>query len=670
MGNREQDGLSDGKSPINSGGESDLLEDQLVAPSALYIVDSDWRITGLSSDAEEYWRRQKRKVLGAGFWELLPEGEYPCKIMLEKALAERQPIHFIHALPFLDSSVEVNAIPLSGGGLAILLTDISEKKRQDETLAFQAYLLSEISDAVISTDYDLNIISLNKAAEQIYGWKAAEVLGKNADTIFKAEFVGISAAETVYKLRKDGHIEIEVIHRRKDGSKLNVLSKITQLYDKDGRPIGTVGVNRDITELKRQHEILNKSRQHDKMLAELTSRLLECDNIEVILQDICRSVMLYLSFDIFMAFLTDPGNKELRFHSSSGLPESEAEMHRWIAYGRELGDEAAQNKRRIVRGDLGKSRRGAAGTPAPDGLTAYVCYPLISNDKILGAVGFGSKKKAFLTDEELSFISVISNDISIVMSRLAVIRALAESEERAQVLVERLKTADRNKNDFLNSLSHELRNPLATIVAGLSLLEVSDKAKSGEIMEALKSQTGQLCRLVDDLLDLTRMTNNKIILKKERVDIRVLILSSVKAHQALFNEKGVRLETDFEPTPLYVDGDTARLMQIVGNLLQNAHKYTDRGGMVLIRAFREEDRAIIIVRDTGIGIAPEFFTSLFEPFIQGDLTSDRLNSGLGLGLSIVKGIVELHGGTVTAHSDGIGKGASFTIALPLAEGNG
>jgi signal transduction histidine kinase len=172
---------------------------------------------------------------------------------------------------------------------------------------------------------------------------------------------------------------------------------------------------------------------------------------------------------------------------------------------------------------------------------------------------------------------------------------------------------------------------------------------------------------VDDLLDLTRMTNNKIVLKKERVDIRTLIWSSVKAHQALFDEKGVRIKTDFEPTPLYVDGDAARLMQIIGNLLQNAHKYTDRGGMVLIRAFEEENKAVIIVRDTGIGIAPEFIPSLFEPFIQGDLVTDRLNSGLGLGLSIVKGIVEMHGGAVAAQSDGIGKGAAFTIDLPLAE---
>jgi PAS domain-containing protein len=196
MGIRERDGLSDGKSPTNSGGETDLFEDLQVMPGALYITDGGWRITGLCSDTEEYWRRRNRNPLGAWLWELLPEIEHhPCRKLLEKAMTERRPIRFINTTPFMKTSVEVDAIPISGGGLAVFLHDISEKRRQEETLAYQAYLLSEISDAVISTDNDFCINSWNKAAELIYGWKASEVLGKNADTVFKAEFVGISAAE-------------------------------------------------------------------------------------------------------------------------------------------------------------------------------------------------------------------------------------------------------------------------------------------------------------------------------------------------------------------------------------------------------------------------------------------------------------------------------------------
>jgi PAS domain S-box-containing protein len=657
MGNQEKD--------IKPDSREDEYENLPVSPGALYIVDGNWTIVDVGCDTAEWWLARNINAVGTRLWDLIPEAmHFPYRAILDKALAEHQPARFVNTTHFLKTSLEVNALPVSGGGLAILFVDISERKYQEETLAYQAYLFSEISEAVISTGFDFCINSWNRAAELIYGWTAAEVIGKNADTIFKAEFVSIPAAKAVETLRRNGRIEIEVIHKRKDGSKLNVLSKITQLYDKNGHPNGTVGINRDISEQKKQQAALIKSRQHDKMLAELTSRLLECENIEIILHDICRSVMLCLDLDVYMSFLTDIENNQFDLHSYSGLPEQELEMAKWVSFGLDISGIAATKKTRVVRGDIGGTHRLKTAVPAPEGLLVYICYPMISKGRIIGTLSFGSRRRGFLTDDEFSFLNVISNDIAIAMSRIAASNALTESEERSLMLVEKLKAADRNKNEFLNSLSHELRNPLATIVAGLSLLEVTDKAGEREVMGALKSQIGQLCRLVDDLLDLTRMTNNKIKLKLERIDIRTLIQSSVKAHQALFDEIGIRLEAEIEDQPLYADGDTARLMQIIGNLLHNAQKYTDSGGTVSVRACEDAGRVLIVVRDTGIGIAPEFLPSLFEPFMQGDLAFDRLNSGLGLGLSIVKGIVEMHGGTVSAESDGLGKGAAFTISLP------
>ena len=252
------------------------------------------------------------------------------------------------------------------------------------------------------------------------------------------------------------------------------------------------------------------------------------------------------------------------------------------------------------------------------------------------------------------------------MSRSIVSKALEKSEARALALVEELKTADRSKNDYLNSLSHELRNPLATIVAGLSLLDISEEDRGNDIREALTSQVGQLCRLVDDLLDLTRMTNNKITLKLERVDVRALVLSSVKAHRALYEKSRVSLRADIGTQPLLVDGDPLRILQIIGNLLQNSIKFTDAGGIVSVRVYGEDGTALIVVEDNGIGISQEFLPFLFEPFKQAELSYDRHTNGLGLGLSISRGIAELHGGAVTAESAGLGRGAAFTIRLPLA----
>jgi PAS domain S-box-containing protein len=649
------------------GSDVELRESLEIITDAFYIVDSSWRIVDVNRETEEWWRHKNRDVLGAELWDLLPEASnYPGRKKMEDAMTEQKAVRFINSTPFLNACLEVNVIPMAGGGLAIYFSDVSGKKRHEETLSYQAYLLNEISDAVISTDNAFCVTSWNRAAELIYGWSAEEVLGKNADEIFKAIFVGITALDAVLTLQKNGFIEIEVIHERKDGSKINILSRITVLADEKGRPVGTVGINRDITESLKQEEALTKSIQRDKILAELTSRLLECEDTQSILQDVCTTAMHHLDFDMFLNYMADPVTNRLRLNTYDGFPEADAAKVRWIDYGQGVCGTVAQKKKRIICEDLQKSHDRKTAFFTLMGLTVYACYPLLSKNKVIGTLGFGSRKKEGVTEDELAFMNVLVNDISIAMSRFIFYRRLAESEERALTLVEELKTADRNKNEFLNSLSHELRNPLATIVAGLSLLEITDEAGRNEVKDALRSQIGQLCRLVDDLLDLTRMTNNKIKLKIERADIRQLVLSSVKAHRALFDEKGITLETDISAHPLYVDGDSARLMQIIGNLLQNSHKYTDRGGKVSVRVYSQDEKATIVVGDNGIGIEPEFLPHLFEPFKQADLTFDRLNSGLGLGLSIVKGIAQMHGGTVTAASAGLGKGAVFTISLPLA----
>jgi signal transduction histidine kinase len=171
---------------------------------------------------------------------------------------------------------------------------------------------------------------------------------------------------------------------------------------------------------------------------------------------------------------------------------------------------------------------------------------------------------------------------------------------------------------------------------------------------------------VDDLLNLTRITNNKIVLDKERVDLKELTLSVVTDSGLLFEEKKICLEAEINEEDICIDVDPVRIKQIIGNLLNNAMKFTNSGGTVKILVFRENNEAVICVKDNGIGIEPEFLPVLFEQFKQADVSIDRRNGGLGLGLSITKGIAELHGGTVSVQSDGMGKGALFCIRLPLS----
>jgi signal transduction histidine kinase len=227
---------------------------------------------------------------------------------------------------------------------------------------------------------------------------------------------------------------------------------------------------------------------------------------------------------------------------------------------------------------------------------------------------------------------------------------------------------DHRKNEFISTLSHELRNPLAAISAGLQLLDVTqDGVQAGKAKEIIKRQMNQLCHLVDDLLDITRIANNKIVLKKEKVEINILALSVADDQKPLFEEKRVRLITQTNNELLYLDADPVRLRQIIGNLLHNALKFSYNGGKTVLSVYKERNEAVICVTDNGIGIKPDILTKLFEPFMQLDTSLDRKNGGLGLGLSITKGIAELHGGYVEASSEGLGKGASFYIHLPLIQ---
>jgi signal transduction histidine kinase/CheY-like chemotaxis protein len=249
---------------------------------------------------------------------------------------------------------------------------------------------------------------------------------------------------------------------------------------------------------------------------------------------------------------------------------------------------------------------------------------------------------------------------------------LREQEKELRQALESLAEADRRKSEFLAMLSHELRNPLAPIVTGLHLLGRADAGspQARRARETIARQVTHLVRLVDDLLDITRISRGKIHLERRPVDLVGLVRHAAEDHAATVAARGVVLDVSLPaPGPLVVNADAARLTQAVGNLVSNAAKFTPGGGRVtvVVTAGGTDGarRATIRVRDTGIGIAPDVLPRLFQPFMQVETSLARTRGGLGLGLALVKALVELHGGTVGAASDGEGKGAEFTIELPL-----
>lgn len=237
-----------------------------------------------------------------------------------------------------------------------------------------------------------------------------------------------------------------------------------------------------------------------------------------------------------------------------------------------------------------------------------------------------------------------------------------------QAANEALREEGRRKSEFLAVLSHELRNPLAPIRNSVYILERA--APGGEqatrARQVIDRQAQHMTRLIDDLLDVTRIARGKVSLLRERVDLDALVRGTAEDHREQYSRNGIEMDVEGAGQPLWVNGDRTRLAQVFGNLLNNSAKFTPRGGRTVLSVeANEQGEAVVRVRDDGAGMSPETLERLFEPFSQGAQTIDRTRGGLGLGLALVKGLVEMHGGKVTAHSEGEGKGSELTVTLPM-----
>lgn len=261
-------------------------------------------------------------------------------------------------------------------------------------------------------------------------------------------------------------------------------------------------------------------------------------------------------------------------------------------------------------------------------------------------------------------VSPITDDRGKVVGASKIARDITDRKRAERTLLD----ADRQKNEFLATLAHELRNPLAPIRNSLNILRLAraDGPAAGRVLEMMERQVDHMVRLVDDLLEISRITTGKIELRLEPVEIAAVIRSAVETSRPLIEAGGHQLATTLPAEPLTVDGDPVRLSQVVANLLNNAAKYTEPGGQIWLSASREGAEVAISVRDTGIGISADFLPRVLEMFFQADRTRKNAQDGLGIGLALVKRLVEMHGGRIEAKSEGEGRGSEFILRLPLA----
>ncbi len=563
-----------------------------------------------------------------------------------------------------------------------------DRRRLQDALAVErerlAVTLQSIGDAVIATDTEGRVRTLNRVAEELTGWSQAEACGRQLGEVFRIvnEVTGAPAEDPVRKVLERAVVVGLANHTAlitRDGRRIAIADSAAPVRGLGGL-LGVVLVFRDVT-AERQAE-----QERD-----LTIDFLQLVNANTTTAGLIRSAAIF--------FQRQSGCEAvgIRLKEGDDYPYCEARgfPQRFLALESQLC--ARDGEGRVLRDGSGNPViecmcgnviRGRADPRMPfftengsfwtndttrllattqdadrqahtrnrcngEGYQSVALVPMRVGVERLGLLQLNDRRKGMFSPESIA-----------LWERLAGYLAVAVARSRAE---EALLEADRRKDEFLAVLSHELRNPLAPIRNGLYILERA--APGGEQARrahaTIDRQVGHLTRLVDDLLDVTRVVRGKVQLQRDRLEFGDLVRRAVEDHRHAFVASGVRLEARLHSEAMWLSADGTRIAQVVGNLLGNAAKFTPRGGRVELTLEREAGAALLRVRDTGVGITPEELTRLFQPFAQATQTLDRSHGGLGLGLALVKGLVELHGGTVSAASNGPGQGAEFTVRVPL-----
>jgi signal transduction histidine kinase len=417
-----------------------------------------------------------------------------------------------------------------------------------------------------------------------------------------------------------------------------------------------------LAEEKAAREAAERASRRLAFLAEASGSLASSLDLDATLRDLGRLIVPRFA-DVCLVSIA-PGDGHPERHEMTWATD-EPEFPLLAASMLEIGDEGVADAIARVRASgkpesIERDPDGpvASRVPLPRGLTAHtlLLVPLVVRARKLGVLTLGIETKERRFDA----------DTGAMVNELATRAATAIDNA---LLFRKIQDEDQRKNEFLAMLAHELRNPLAPISNAVHILRVSegDPGKLDWARELIARQLKQLVRLVDDLLDVSRITRGKIELKIGPVDVAQVAAAAIETSRPNIDGNRHTLSVQLPSEPLHVRGDFARVSQILSNVINNAAKYTPKGGRITLTAAREEDTVVFRVRDSGVGIPPEFLTSIFDPFTQVDRTLARSHGGLGIGLTLVRRLVEMQHGSVTVRSEGRNRGSEFTVRLPLAD---
>jgi PAS domain S-box-containing protein len=529
-----------------------------------------------------------------------------------------------------------------------------------EELAFQAQVLRHVNDSVVVTDLDGRITYWNDGATRLFGYAREEVLGKLPALLYPDQEPS-ALTDDLDAIKRDQSFSGEWRGRRKDGSEIWIDIKTTLMRDLDGTPIGFIGVGKDVTARKASELrklLLEREREaaadRTRRLQQLTEALTGALTPEDVAQAVASAGLVALGARVSCVWLVGKRGAALELAAIEGDAGPNVERFRSPALTEALPICEAVRERRPVF--VSSTAELVARFPTTRGAAlqkSWAAIPIAAGDRALGALLLAFASERTFEDTEQGLMLAMARQ-----GAIAIERALLYAKERQD---------NRAKDEFLAMLGHELRNPLSPILTALQLMRLRGGEALLKERTIIERQVRQLMRLVDDLLDVSRITRGKIELQVEPVEIAEVVAKAIEMAAPMIEQRKHRLISDVPSHGLLVRGDELRLSQVVSNLLNNAAKYTAPGGTIAVSAGRESDRAVLRIRDNGMGIATELLPRLFDLFVQGERALDREGGGLGLGLTIVRRLVELHGGEVAAFSAGENQGSEFTVRLPLAE---
>ena len=450
-------------------------------------------------------------------------------------------------------------------------------------------------------------------------------------------------------------VELRYRLRRADGQLRDVEVQAVPVFDGDALR-EWVGICIDVTDRTRQREDLEASEERLRLLDRLSDATRTATEATAIMSITAQMLGEYLGVTRCAYADVEPDNDRFTIRSdwsAPGVPSS-AGVYSLDLFGPQATDNL-RNGRKLVVNDVDRELGDDGGGRMFNaiGIKAIITAPLVKDGRLVAMMAVHSAEPRRWSEREVAIVG--------------------EVVERCWAHIERVRDAallreqDRYKDEFLATLAHELRNPLAPMRFALAMMRMSsDPAKATRAREIVERQVGHMARLVDDLLDQSRINRGLIELRRERVALATLMEQAVEAARPDLEAAGHRFTLQLPPSDLELDVDPARIVQVIGNLLNNATKYTPDGGEIRLAAWRSGTTAQIEVVDNGVGIPPDQQGRVFHMFTQLPHSTDRAKGGLGIGLSLVKRLVEMHGGRVTVRSDGLDAGTAFTLELPIA----